>query len=545
MDLSQGTHLIKYFDTNLTDTPIIPLRTERRYIFGSTKATISVTGDVVGPTFPFMPLTAESLLRIPDRCGEQNMFNFAENVYTLLYKRFTGQRNSSVEKQAFHYLNIQYQEQLTYQNEDGSFRAFRFNNKPSVWVTAFVVKTFMKATFQEWEGYLHIDRRMLEKAIDWLIKQQKLPDGYFKEPDIRYYDRKMNESTKITDDVVRYRPIALTAHVVIALASISGLSGSLTPLVSNTKLAAAKYLESMLDIVKTYENPYELSILTYALTITNSPDAETAFNELDKRMREVSGSRYWSKIPLTGPRYAIENNRPYLLPRLPHEYDALNIETTGYALLTHIQKTAVIQKEIVEWLNANRLHTGGWASTQDTIVAYQALVEYAIQSRTREITDIEITIEAPSSPNFLKKAEIKGTNLASLQSFEIPNAYGPVIIRASGSGIALVQMDVQYNVDWPNFMIRPPVKAFDLDVKLRSFGRNNSHITYRACSQWILTNESDSSGMAVLDLTIPTGYVVLQPELDAYVQSGRVKNLKEARYSERKVVFYFDYVSNT
>lgn len=49
--------------------------------------------------------------------------------------------------------------------------------------------------------------------------------------------------------------------------------------------------------------------------------------------------------------------------------------------------------------------------------------------------------------------------------------------------------------------------------------------------------------MAVLDVAIPTGYWIQQQKLDTYVLSNRVRNLRRARYLERKIVFYFDYVS--
>lgn len=156
--------MIKYLDTNITDTPIIPFREERRYIFGSNKARISVVGDVVGPAFPSLPVNASSLLRKPFGCGEQNMFNFATNMYTLLYLRLTGQRDPKIEKEAFKYLNIMYQRQLSFQGSDGSFRAFRFNNRPSVWLTAFAARILHKATFQEWENYLFIDPMIINKV---------------------------------------------------------------------------------------------------------------------------------------------------------------------------------------------------------------------------------------------------------------------------------------------------------------------------------------------------------------------------------------------
>lgn len=61
--------------------------------------------------------------------------------------------------------------------------------------------------------------------------------------------------------------------------------------------------------------------------------------------------------------------------------------------------------------------------------------------------------------------------------------------------------------------------------------------------RWIHTSESIRSGMAVLDVTIPTGYWIQQQKLDAYILSKRVRNLQRARFFHNKVLFYFDFVS--
>jgi hypothetical protein len=49
--------------------------------------------------------------------------------------------------------------------------------------------------------------------------------------------------------------------------------------------------------------------------------------------------------------------------------------------------------------------------------------------------------------------------------------------------------------------------------------------------------------MAVLDVAIPTGYIIQQQKLDSYILSKRVRNLQRARFTEKKVLFYFDFVS--
>ena len=62
-------------------------------------------------------------------------------------------------------------------------------------------------------------------------------------------------------------------------------------------------------------------------------------------------------------------------------------------------------------------------------------------------------------------------------------------------------------------------------------------------SSWLFQEKSLTSGLAVLEVDIPTGYVVMNDTLRDYVRSGIVPNLRRAEFYERKVVYYFDYVS--
>lgn len=132
--------------------------------------------------------------------------------------------------------------------------------------------------------------------------------------------------------------------------------------------------------------------------------------------------------PAEPPKSQSENNRPYLLPRDLARYDSSNIETTAYALLVHIRKQSFIQQEIVEFLNTYRLHDSGWCSTQDTLLAMEAIYEYSTNSRLRDVTNIDVNIEAPSSSNFSIDLKINQENIVKMNKFQLPNAYGPVIV---------------------------------------------------------------------------------------------------------------------
>lgn len=63
-------------------------------------------GDVVGPGFFEEFLNAENTLRKPYGSAEQNMYNFAYNLYNLLYLKATDQLSDQTLVTTLNYLNI-------------------------------------------------------------------------------------------------------------------------------------------------------------------------------------------------------------------------------------------------------------------------------------------------------------------------------------------------------------------------------------------------------------------------------------------------------
>lgn len=68
-----------------------------------------------------------------------------------------------------------YQRELTYRHNDGSYSAFG-NSDPegSIWLTAFVVRSFARA-----RPYIYIDSKDLDSSILW-IKAQQQENGCFR-----------------------------------------------------------------------------------------------------------------------------------------------------------------------------------------------------------------------------------------------------------------------------------------------------------------------------------------------------------------------------
>ena len=61
---------------NLPEEDIVP---------DSKKTSVSVIGDVMGPSLSGL----DSLLKLPTGCGEQNMVNFAPNIFVMKYLKKT------------------------------------------------------------------------------------------------------------------------------------------------------------------------------------------------------------------------------------------------------------------------------------------------------------------------------------------------------------------------------------------------------------------------------------------------------------------------
>lgn len=128
---------------------------------------------------------------------------------------------------------------------------------------------------------------------------------------------------------------------------------------------------------------------------------------------------YWGKEDIPLPPTKMENQKPFLLPRLPYKYDAINIETTAYALLVYVARKEPFVDDIVKWLNSQRLTDGGWASTQDSSIAMKALIEYTNRNRLREVFTLTVSIEATALRNQTKILRVNSENIANLQRIEV------------------------------------------------------------------------------------------------------------------------------
>lgn len=174
------------------------------------------------------------------------------------------------------------------------------------------------------------------------------------------------------------------------------------------------------------QRPFDVAIVAYALMKSKASSAELGYKLLARCARIEGGLMYWGRQHVPQPPSKIENQKPFLLPRLPYEFDAENIEATAYALMVYVARQEVFVDYIVRWLNTQRLTDFGWASTSDTAHAMQALIEYTSAQRIRDISKLSVKIEATALPGKTEIMYVNDNNRAQFQKIDIPNAWGTV-----------------------------------------------------------------------------------------------------------------------
>ncbi|XP_046958598.1 CD109 antigen isoform X2 [Lynx rufus] len=452
-------------------------------VSGSERVQITAIGDILGSSINGLA----SLIRMPYGCGEQNMINFAPNIYVLDYLTKKKQLTENLKEKALSFMRQGYQRELLYQREDGSFSAFG-NDDPSgsTWLSAFVLRCFLEA-----DPYIDIDENVLHRTYTWLKGRQK-SNGEFWEPG-RVIHSELQGGNK--------SPVTLTAYIVTSLLGYKKYQPNIDVQES------INFLES--EFNRGISDNYTLALITYALSSVGSPKAKEALNMLTWRAEQEGGMQFWvsSESKLS------ESWQPR----------SLDIEIAAYALLSHFLQYQVSEGiPIMRWLSRQRNSLGGFASTQDTIVALKALSEFAALMNT-ESTNVQVTVMGPSSPSPLSVVQPTAVN-----------------ISASGFGFAICQLNVIYNVkDLGSSRRRRSVQdqeAFDLDVAVKDNKDDINHLNLNVCTRFL---GPARSGMALMEVNLLSGFTVPS---DAIPLGETVKKVE---HDHGKLNLYLDSVNET
>ncbi len=490
LSISDGT--VQTIDTSIPEDAVAD----------SGRVYIALTGSFLTQTMDGL----DSLIQMPYGCGEQNMIVFAPDVYITRYLKESGQLKPEIMAKAEMLMVTGYQRELTYRRTDGSFSAFGMSDdEGSLWLTAFVLKSFSEA-----RGLIYIDDAVLDEAADWLVSHQ-LSDGSF-EPVGFVHHQEMLGGLEGKD--------ALTAYTAIALMEYGDTTAS---------AKAVRYLEGVLDDL---EDPYELAVTAYALGLAGSAKAADACQALMELAIEDENGLHWGASsseddiinPVAGGDKLMEPGYPMGQNR------SADIETTAYAALALIENgDALSASRASRWLVSQRNAYGGFGSTQDTVMALQALIEQARGNRA----DVDLTITIETSRGTIVKY-ITPANFDVLQVVEVP-INDEIILTASGTGDAIAQVVRRYNL--PR-MENEGEDILAIDVTYDTTDVEVNDLVTVSVSLSFNPPLPMEAGMIVLDVSVPTGFTPVAETVEAAVAAN--KNIKRYDIAGRKVIFYVE-----
>ncbi|XP_072279933.1 alpha-2-macroglobulin-like [Pyxicephalus adspersus] len=480
----------------------ISLKLPSKIVEGSQRAYFSVIGDIMGTAMQNLG----NLLKMPSGCGEQNIALFTPNIFILEYLNNTGQLTQELKSKALSYLSTGYQKQLIYKHHDGSYSAFgpRYGNG-NTWLTAFVLRSFSKA-----QSYIYIDPRQISDTMTWLLQKQK-DNGCFLN-----VGQLFNNALKggVNNE------IALSSYIAITLLEIKL---PVTHLVVNgALLCLERAANSEVDI-------YTKALMAYAFTLAGKDDIRSRLlHELDEKAIKQDGTIHWHQ-PASSEDSAVIGSRYHKVP-------SLEVETAAYVLLAMLSKPQVNSEDmtqaskVVSWIIKQQNPTGGFSSTQDTVVALQAIATYGYLAHKHD-GPREVTITTGEAP--IAKLHVEDSNRLLLQQVSLPDIPADYKVSINGPGCVFIQGTLKYNIPPPEgeapFTITvTTVPESCTPRSFKSFGIsvNVSYIGNR-----------ENSNMAIVEIKLPSGYI---PVKSSVRQLSNKKMIQKTESHPNKVVVYFE-----
>ncbi|XP_030636322.1 complement C3-like [Chanos chanos] len=334
---------------------------------------------------------------------------------------------------------------------------------------------------------VQIQENVICESFKWLILNARQPDGVYKESARAYASSLKGEEIEVS----------MTAFVLIAMQEGKSLCENTLLSMPASMKKSADYLERVIQSVKT---PYAAAIASYALANEDKLKTDVLF-----RHASPDGS-HWP----------VAND------------DSLTLEATGYALLALVRAEKFKQATtVVSWLRTKQSYSGRFGATQATVVVFQALVEYFTKVSDTQEMNLNVEIKASSRSGLINWKFTTGTG-ALQRSEKILTLY-------------YAKPDKK----------KSDCKNFDLKVTLdkeRRVSYHGAHGSYKLTTETKFLPTNRTAAMSILDITIPTGFVVDQTDLDKLI-SGKDRYIKKYEMdkllSDRgSLIIYLDKISN-
>ncbi|XP_006875630.1 PREDICTED: complement C4-A isoform X1 [Chrysochloris asiatica] len=377
------------------------------------RVTASDPLETLGSGGALSPGGLTSLLRLPQGCGEQTMIFLAPTLAASRYLDETEQWNMLPPETKDHAVDLiqkGYMRIQTFRKPNGSYGAW-LHRDSSTWLTAFVLKVLSMA--QEQVGGSPDN---LQQTAEWLLSQQQ-PDGSFHDA-CPVLHRNMQGGLVGDDETV-----ALTAFVVIALhhglANFQDRSSEeFKQRMENSISSANSFLGKQASAGLL--GAHAAAITAYTLTLSRaSQDLQNvAHNNLMAMVQETGDNLYWGTVAGSQNNIVLPTPVPRKSSDPVPQAPAVWIETTAYGLMHLLLREgkAEMADQVAAWLTHQGSFQGGFRSTQDTVIALEALSKYWIASHTTEEKELSVTLSSTGRSGF--KSHVLQLNNHEVQGLE-------------------------------------------------------------------------------------------------------------------------------
>uniref|UniRef100_A0A8C2KJR5 Uncharacterized protein n=1 Tax=Cyprinus carpio TaxID=7962 RepID=A0A8C2KJR5_CYPCA len=444
-------------------------------VVDQSKCTITcpLSGDILGRALRNL----DGLLQMPYGCGEQNIAVLSPNIYILQYLENTEQLTSAIRERATGFLKSGYQKQLNYENMDGSYTTFR-KGEGNTWLTAFVLRTFGKA-----QHYIFIDPQKIENSKQWLIRHQR-PDGLY-ESRGKLFNNRMKGG--VSDNVT------ITAYITASLLELN---------TSVTDSAVSKGLSYLKRFVGDNRNTYTTALIAYTFSLAKD---KVTRDYLLKKLMDIGIS---------------EGSRLHWTQSGSADSDSLAVEISSYVLLAVLTADSLTTADlgfanrIVSWLVRQQNAYGGFSSTQDTVVALQALSLYATKVFSSDGSSTVTVQSAADTHHF----DVNQDNKLLYQEKQLQNVPAKYSIEVKGSTCVSVQMSLFYNIPTPK-----DSKALQIFARTGGLCQSRTGQILDVVLDIMYTGTQDNSNMVIVDMKILSGFKLEPSSLDAVRQFKSVQ----------------------
>ncbi|KAJ8267037.1 hypothetical protein GJAV_G00137590 [Gymnothorax javanicus] len=216
---------------------------------------------------------------------------------------------------------------------------------------------------------------------------------------------------------------------------------------------------------------------------------------------------------------------------------SLAVEMTSYVLLATPPGPALpghdmtYHAPIVSWLTDQQNSYGGFSSTQDTVVALQALTLYAAAtfSKTGASTVTVMTSMGGYEGSFTTMDE--HNRLLYQEEEQLQELPGRYTIKAEGGSCAFVQLTLQYNIPPP-----PDFSSFTINASAAGVC-NSAKKSLRVFINARYNGGREETNMVIISIRLLSGFLLDKSSLIPLKAHRTVKRVEE---EEDHVIIYLD-----